>query len=56
MAETREYELIEGQRPDVQKQLDRLAAEGWKPILMSTATAGSGDIKIFIVLEKREVT
>ena len=28
------------------------AAEGWRPILMSTAAVGTGQVQVFIVLEK----
>lgn len=38
--------------PQAQAALAEHAAQGWRPILMSTSTLGSGAIHVFILLEK----
>lgn len=38
--------------PQAQAALAQHAAQGWRPILMSTSTLGSGAIQVFILMEK----
>jgi hypothetical protein len=38
--------------PAIQTALATQAADGWRPILMSTTAVGTGQVQVFIVLEK----
>ena len=53
MPQTHDYFLI--QTPagaQIQAELAKQAALGWRPILISTSTLGSGAVHVFIILEK----
>jgi hypothetical protein len=52
MEKTHEYEIISDTAPAIQTALQTQAADGWRPILMSTAASGAGQVQVFIVLEK----
>jgi len=52
MEKTHEYQIVSDTAPAIQTALATQAAEGWRPILMSTAALGSGQVQVFIVLEK----
>jgi hypothetical protein len=49
---TCEYQIISDTAPAIQTALATRAAEGWRPILMSSAAGDSGRVEVFIVLEK----
>ena len=52
MAKTHDYQLIHDTEPEIKATLAAQAAEGWRPILMSTATLNTDQVRVFIVLEK----
>jgi len=52
MEKTHEYEIISDTAPAIQTALQTQAADGWRPVLMSTAASGAGQVQVFIVLEK----
>jgi hypothetical protein len=52
MDRTHDYQIISDTAPAIQTALATQAVEGWRPILMSTAAAGTGQVQVFIVLEK----
>jgi hypothetical protein len=43
MSQRSEYKVISGKPNDMDKLLAPLAAQGWKPILMSSSSVGLGD-------------
>jgi hypothetical protein len=51
MTRTHDYQIISDTAPAIESKLATQAAEGWRPILMSTATINSA-VQVFIVLEK----
>jgi hypothetical protein len=52
MARTHDYQIINDAAPAIETALAAQSAEGWRPILMSTATEASGQVQVFIILEK----
>ena len=52
MERTHEYQIISDEAPAIGGMLATQAEAGWRPILMSTATANAGQIQVFIILEK----
>ncbi|PYU08244.1 MAG: hypothetical protein DMG34_02295 [Acidobacteria bacterium] len=52
MDRTHDYQIISDTAPAIQTGLAAQAAEVWRPILMSTAAVGTGQVQVFIVLEK----
>jgi hypothetical protein len=52
MTRTHDYQIISDSAPGIEAPLKTQAAEGWRPILMSTATVNTGQVQVFIVLEK----
>ena len=52
MDRTHDYQIISDTASAIQTALATHAAEGWRPILMSTAAVGPGQVQVFIVLEK----
>ena len=52
MERTHEYRIINDAAPAIETALAAQSAEGWRPILMSTATVASGQVQVFIILEK----
>jgi hypothetical protein len=52
MDRTHDYQIISDTAPAIQTVLAARAVEGWRPILMSTAPASTGQLQVFIVLEK----
>jgi len=52
LAKTHDYQLIHDTEPEIKATLAAQAAEGWRPILMSTATLNTDQVRVFIVLEK----
>jgi hypothetical protein len=52
MHRTHDYQIISDTAPAIQTALAAQAAEGWRPILMSTAAIDTGQLQVFIVLEK----
>jgi hypothetical protein len=52
LAKTHEYQLIQDTAPEIEGSLAAQAADGWRPILMSTATVNTDQVRVFIVLEK----
>jgi hypothetical protein len=52
MDRTHDYQIISDTASAIQTALATQAAEGWRPILMSTAAVGTGQVQVFIVLEK----
>jgi hypothetical protein len=52
MPQTANYLIINGQMQQINMMLATKQAEGWRPILMSSSTHGSGAVEIFIMLEK----
>lgn len=51
MTKTHDYQIINDTAPAIETALATQAAEGWRPILMSTATVNTA-VQVFIVLEK----
>jgi hypothetical protein len=51
MSRTHDYQIISDTAPAIESRLATQAAEGWRPILMSTATVNTA-VQVFIVLEK----
>jgi hypothetical protein len=52
MAKTHDYQIISDAAPAIETALVAQSAEGWRPILLSTAIVASGQVQVFIVLEK----
>jgi hypothetical protein len=52
MNRTHDYQIISDTAPAIQSVLEARALEGWRPILMSTAPGSTGQLQVFIVLEK----
>jgi len=52
MERTHEYQIISDAAPAIGGALATQVEAGWRPILMSTATANAGQIQVFIILEK----
>jgi hypothetical protein len=52
MAGTHEYQIISDAAPEIESALAARSAEGWRPILMSAAPVASGQVQVFIILEK----
>ena len=52
MDRTHDYQIISDTAPAIQTTLAAQAADGWRPILMSTAAIDTGQLQVFIVLEK----
>jgi len=46
-----DYQIISDTAPTIESRLATQVAEGWRPILMSTATVNTA-VQVFIVLEK----
>ncbi len=51
MTKTHDYQIINDTAPAIETALATRTAEGWRPILMSTATVNTA-VQVFIVLEK----
>ena len=51
MTPTHEYQMINDSAPAIEIALARRTAEGWRPVLMSTATIHTA-VQVFIILEK----
>jgi hypothetical protein len=47
MARTRDYEIMNDIPPAIETSLATKAAEGWRPILMSTATPNTA-VHVFV--------
>jgi len=45
-----EYKLIQGGMPAINTQMGSLAADGWKPILMTSASV-SNEVIVSVILE-----
>ncbi len=52
MAKTHDYQIINDAAQTIETALVAQSAEGWRPILMSTAIVASGQVQVFIILEK----
>jgi len=52
MDRTHDYQIISDTAPAIQTALAARAVEGWRPVLMSTALDSSGQLQVFVVLEK----
>jgi hypothetical protein len=52
MPQEAEYKVIVGSGPDIQQQLNILAVQNWKPILMSSVGT-TGPVAVTIVLEHK---
>jgi hypothetical protein len=52
LANTHDYQLIHDTVPEIEGALAARAADGWRPILMSTASVNADRVQVFIVLEK----
>jgi hypothetical protein len=52
LAKTHDYQLINDAAPAIEGTLAAQAADGWRPILMSTATVNTEQVRVFIILEK----
>ena len=52
MIRSHDYQIINDTAPSIETTLAAKSAEGWRPILMSTATVASGQVQVFIILEK----
>jgi hypothetical protein len=50
VADHSEYMLITGNSAHINTELKNSAAEGWRPILMTTLLAGN-EIRVFVILE-----
>ena len=50
MPQKSEFQIISGDQTEVQAQLNQLAAQNWRPILMTAANAPAG-ITVFVILE-----
>jgi hypothetical protein len=51
LTRTHDYQIISDTAPAIESRLATQAAEGWRPILMSTATVNTA-LQVFLVLEK----
>jgi hypothetical protein len=51
MTRTHDFQIINDTAPAIETTLATRAADGWRPILMSTATVNTA-VQVFIVLEK----
>jgi len=51
MERTHEYQIISETASSIARALAAQAADGWRPVLMSTATM-SVEVQVFIILEK----
>ena len=51
MPQNSEFQIISGDQTKVQVQLNQLAAQNWRPILMTAANAPAG-VTVFVILEK----
>ena len=51
MTRTHDYQIINDTAPAIETALATRTADGWRPILMSTATVNTA-VQVFIVLEK----
>jgi hypothetical protein len=52
MGRTHDYQIIHDAAPAIESALAAQSAEGWRPILMSTAIVAMGQVRVFIILEK----
>jgi hypothetical protein len=52
MIRSHDYQIINDTAPAIETALAAKSAEGWRPILMSTAIVASGQVQVFIILEK----
>ena len=52
MIRSHDYQIISDTAPEIETALAAQSAEGWRPILMSTAIVASGQVHVFIILEK----
>jgi len=52
MDRTHDCQIISDTAPAIQTALAARAVEGWRPVLMSTALDSSGQLQVFVVLEK----
>jgi hypothetical protein len=52
MDRTHDYQIISDTAPAIERALAAQSAEGWRPILMSTATINTDQVQVFIILEK----
>ena len=55
MEKTHDYQIISDTAPAIERALAAQSAEGWRPILMSTATINTEQVQVFIGLELLEV-
>lgn len=51
MPQNSEFQIISGDQTKVQVQLNQLAAQNWRPILITAANAPAG-VTVFVILEK----
>lgn len=51
MTPTHEYQIINDSSPAIETALAARTADGWRPILISTATTDTA-VQIFIILER----
>jgi hypothetical protein len=51
MTRTHDYQIINDTAPAIEIALATRTADGWRPVLMSTATVNTA-VQVFIVLEK----
>jgi hypothetical protein len=50
MPQKSEFQIISGDQTKVQAQLNQLAAQNWRPILMTAANVPAG-MTVFVILE-----
>jgi len=50
MPQKSEFQIISGDQTKVQAQLNQLAAQNWRPILMTAINAPAG-VTVFVILE-----
>ena len=50
MPKKSEFQIISGNQDQVQTHLNQLAAQNWRPILMTAVNAPAG-ITVFVILE-----
>jgi hypothetical protein len=46
---SREYKIIQGNSPEIERELNRRASEGWKPVTIAQASAAD-----FVVIIERK--
>jgi hypothetical protein len=52
LAKTHDYQLIHDTGAEIKARLAAQAADSWRPILMSTTTVNTDQVRAFIVSEK----